>query len=188
MPRANAMADLVQTTILTGDYEVARSAWQTQWEDSAKTKGWARWLIPCRLASARAELELQTGNLEAALEWSRKTIDLCIPARRLKYEAVGRMTLGRTLLASGRAVEAVDELRLAVARSDELGSPAQRWPAAAALAKGFYAVGDDAGAEAAAGQAIEIVRGIAAGLSPERSARFLAAGPVKELVGNAVQL
>jgi tetratricopeptide (TPR) repeat protein len=135
-----------------------------------------------RLAAARAEIDLVTGKKDDAAEWARKTIDLSIPVRRLKYEIVGRTLLGRTLVALGKVDEAIPELRLAVEQADRLGSPSQRWPAQAALGRALYASGDDMGAEQALAQAAGIIRAMAARLAPERATRFLGAEPVRDVL------
>ena len=179
MPKANAMADLVQTALLQGDIATAERAWHVQWQDSINTKGWARWLIACRLAAARAELELMTGHLTEAIDWARKTIELCEPVRRLKYDIVGRTLLGQALVASGKPDQAIGELRLAVEKSDRLGTPPLRWQARAALGRALYASGDDMGANDAFGQAASVIEAMAAGLRPERAARFLEAEQVR---------
>jgi len=144
-----AMADLVQTALLQGDITTAENAWRIQWEDSINTKGWARWLVSIRLAAAKAELGLLTGRSEDAVEWARKTVELSIPVRRLKYEIVGRTLLGQALVALGKSGEALPELRLAVDQADRLGSPPQRWQAQASLARALYTTGDDNGTERA---------------------------------------
>jgi class 3 adenylate cyclase/tetratricopeptide (TPR) repeat protein len=182
MPRAMAMADLVQTALLQGDIAGADSAWRIQWEDSNNTKGWARWLVSCRLAAAKAEIDLLTGRSEEAVEWARKTIELCIPVRRLKYEIAGRTLLGQALVSLGKGREAIPELRLAVEQADCLGSPPQRWLASATLAKALYATGDDKGAERAFAEAASVIHGMATGLAPERAIRFLAAEPIRDVL------
>jgi len=183
MPRAMAMADLVQTALLQGDIVTAETTWRIQWEDSINTKGWARWLVSIRLAAAKAELGVMTGRSEDAVEWARKTIELSIPVRRLKYEIVGRTLLGQALVALGKSGEALPELRLAVQQADRLGSPPQRWQAEAALARALYASGDDNGAEQAFAAATTVIQDVAAGLSAERSARFLRAEPIRGILG-----
>jgi class 3 adenylate cyclase/tetratricopeptide (TPR) repeat protein len=179
MPRASAMADLVQTALLQGDITTAEKTWRIQWEDSPNTKGWARWLVTIRLAAAKAELGLVTGRSEDAVEWARKTIELSVPVRRLKYEIVGRTLLGQALVALGKSGEALPELRLAVEQADRLGSPPQRWQAQAALARALYTTGDDNGAERAFAASTTVIQDVAAGLSAERSARFLRAEPIR---------
>jgi len=185
MPRAMAMADLVQTALLQGDIATAENTWRIQWEDSINTRGWARWLVSCRLAAAKAELELSTGRTENAIEWARKTIDLCVPVHRVKYEIAGRVLLGRALVGSGKGAEATPELRLAVEQSVRLGSPSVRWQAQAALGRALYATGDDNGAEQAFAEAANVIRAMANGLAPARAARFLAAEPIREVLGGS---
>jgi tetratricopeptide (TPR) repeat protein len=187
MPKAMAMADLVQTALLQGDIASAESAWRVQWADSPNTRGWARWLISGRLAAARAEIDLVTGKKDEAAEWARKTIELSIPVRRLKYEIVGRTLLGRALVELGKVDEAIPELRLAVEQANRLGSPSQRWPAQAALGRALYAAGDDKGAEQAFAEAKSVIRGIASGLAPERATRFLAAEPIREVLAGSTK-
>ena len=182
MPKAMAMADLVQTALLQGDIATAQAAWRIQWDDSVNTKGWARWLVACRLAAARAELELATGHPIEAVEWARKTIELSEPVRRVKYEIVGRTLLGQALVASGKPKEAIPELRLAVEQADRLGSPPQRWQSRAGLARALYRSGDDTGAERAFADAGTVINNVAAGLARERAARFLAAEQIQEVL------
>ncbi len=183
MPRASAMADLVQTALLQRDITTAENTWRIQWEDSINTKGWARWLVSIRLAAARAELCLLTGRIEDAVEWARKTIELSIPVRRLKYEIIGRTLLGEALVALGKSGEALPELRHAVDQADRLSSPPQRWQAQASLARVLYTTGDDNGAERAFAAASTVIQDVAAGLSAERSARFLRAEPIRSILG-----
>jgi tetratricopeptide (TPR) repeat protein len=182
MPRANARADLIQTALLAGDLATAETTWLIQWEDSSNAKAWDRWLVGCRLAATRAEMALVMDRLDEALEWARKAIELCIPVRRLKYEIVGRIVLGQALLASGKATDAVAGLRLVLEQADRLGSPPLRWRARAALGKSLYATGDDNGAAQAFAEASVIIQDVAAALTPERSARFLAVDPIREVL------
>jgi tetratricopeptide (TPR) repeat protein len=183
MPRANAMADLVQAALLAGDLGTAETTWHTQWEDSREAKAWDRWLVGGRLAATRAEMAMAMNRLDEAIDWARKAIELCIPVRRLKYEIVGRIVLGQGLLASGKATDAVADLKLAVEQADRLDSPPLRWRARGALGKSLYATGDDSGAEGAFGEASKIIRELADGLAPERSTRYLDAEPVREVLG-----
>jgi class 3 adenylate cyclase/tetratricopeptide (TPR) repeat protein len=183
MPRANAMADLMQTAVLAGDFATAETTWTTQWEDTLTTKAWDRWLVGGRLAATRAEMALLMDRLDEALEWARKAIELSVPVRRLKYEIVGRIVLGQALLASGKATDAVAGLRPTVDKADTLDSPPLRWRARAALGKSLYATGDDNGAAKAFADASTIINDVAAALTPQRSARFLAAESIREVLG-----
>jgi tetratricopeptide (TPR) repeat protein len=187
MPRANAMADLVQTALLAGDLATAETNWHIQWEDSSKTTAWDRWLVACRLAATRAEMALVMDRLDEAIEWARKTIDLCLQVRRLKYEIVGRIVLGQALLASGKATDGAAGLKLAVAHADRLGSPPLKWRARVAMGKSLYATGDDIGAALAFGEASKMIQQVAAGLAPERSARFLAVESIREILKTITQ-
>ena len=101
----------------------------------------------------------------------------------MKYEIVGRIVLGQGLLASGKATDAVADLKLAVEQADRLDSPPLRWRSRGALGKSLYATGDDSGAEGAFGEASKIIRELAEGLAPERSTRYLDAEPVREVLG-----
>jgi hypothetical protein len=182
MPRANAMADLVQAALLAGDLTTAETVWRTQWEDSKESRAWTYWLMRCRLAAARAEMALAMDRLDEASEWARQTIELCVPVRRLKYEIVGRIVLGQATLSSGKALDALAGLKVAVEQADRLGSPPLRWRARAALGRSLYATGEDDGAARALAEASTIIQGVAAGLSAERSARFLAVEPIREVL------
>ena len=84
------------------------------------------------------------------------------------------------MLATGRADDGIDELRTAVAIADELGSPFGRWQSRGALGTALYSTGDDDGAAAAHGEASDLIRTIAASLSPEHQKTFLTAPAVEE--------
>jgi tetratricopeptide (TPR) repeat protein len=185
MPRVNALADAVQTDILLGDFGRALDAWPGAFEEAMNAKAWSRWLVSGRLLAARAELALLAEGPDAAAEWATKTIEAARPVKRLKYEAVGRMVLGRALLQNARKDDALEQLRLAVEVTDRLGGPQGRWQSRAALSEALHATGDDQGAQEAFNDASAIVREVAANLSPERAQRFLAAEPVTQLLARA---
>ncbi|HUE68553.1 MAG TPA: hypothetical protein VMP38_10255, partial [Candidatus Acidoferrum sp.] len=188
MPRANARADVMTVAVMTGDLETAEKFWRLQWDESNTTaRAWTRWLLPCRLAAARAQMELMTNHTEQAMEWGRKAIEVSKPVRRLKYEIVGRTILGRALVAAGKPDEAVTELTLAAAQADSLGSPSIRWEVLAALGRAQYAAGDDTAAERTFGSASTVIRDIASGLAPRRSEGFLGAEPVREVLKGATK-
>ena len=77
------------------------------------------------------------------------------------------------------------ELRLAVEQSDRLRSPSVRWHAQAALGRALYAMGDDNGAEHAFAAAANVIHAMAAGLAPARAVRFVAAEPIREVLGGS---
>ena len=185
MPRANARTDLLETALKLGDFATAEPLWHVQWDESNQSTTWTRWLLACRLAALRAELELAMGRPEEAADWARQAIDRSRPVRRVKYEIAGRTMLGRALLAQRKPAEAVRELTDATAQADRLGSPFIRWRAQAALGGALYAAGDDSGAERAYEAGASIVREIAKGLAPERQARFLSAEPIHDILGRS---
>jgi tetratricopeptide (TPR) repeat protein len=178
---------VIFTALLTGDIATAENFWRIQWDESSNTRAWTRWLISCRLAAARAEMELMMGRAEEAVDWARRTIELCLPVRRFKYEIVGRTLLGRALLESGKAADSVPELRLAVEQADRLGSPPLRWQAQAALGQALYATGDDNEAAGCFAAASTVIHDIAAGLAAERSTRFLAAEPIRAVLAGGTK-
>ena len=183
MPRANARADMMEAALLFGDLGAAEKFWNLQWNESGEAHAWTRWLINCRLTAARAEIEMMSGRFEAAAEWARKAIDASTMVRRTKYVIVGQTVLGRSLLAQGKPADAVAQLTLAVASADRLAAPSLSWRLKATLGRARYAAGDDKGAEEAFEAASSIIRSVAAGLAPERAARFLAAEPIREALG-----
>jgi tetratricopeptide (TPR) repeat protein len=131
---------------------------------------------------ARADIALQSGDLDAAADWARKAIDNARGVRRRKYESIGRRILGETLLQMSRGPEALAELRAAVELADALVSPPGRWQSRAALGRALYATGDDEGAGAAYREAAEVIRSMAATLSPEHEKSLLGAPPVQEVL------
>ena len=182
MPRANARADLGQAALMSGDFATAEEMWRVQWEETNNVKAWTRWLLACRLAAMRAEMEFLAGHFDRACEWARKAIELSAAVRRLKYETVAHTMLGRSLLATGKGAEAVDALESAIERADRLAAPWLGWQARAAHARALYAIGQEGAAERAFAEATKIIRGISDGLAAERRERFLAAEPVRDVM------
>jgi len=182
MPRANARTDLMEAALLSGDLAAAEKFWNLQWDESREAQAWTRWLMNCRLAAARAEMEMMSGRTEAAAEWARKAIEASAIVRRTKYVIVGHTVLGRSLLVQGKPAAGVTQLTLAQAPADRLAAPSLNWRLQAALGRARYAVGDDLGAEQAFAAASTIIRAVAAGLAPQRAARFLAAEPIREVM------
>jgi class 3 adenylate cyclase/tetratricopeptide (TPR) repeat protein len=182
MPSSFAKSDLVFTDLLADDVGRAQAAWPEQWEAAGSATGWTQWLIYGRLAAARAEIVLAAESPESAVDWARQTIEITTRTRRRKYEARGRTILGEALARLGRREEALEELRSAVAITDELIGPPARWQARAALGRASYALGDDDGAALAYGEAAKLVEDFADTLAPERSARLLRAPAVEEIL------
>jgi len=182
MPWMNAEVDLVQCDVLAGEAGTAEARWRGLWEQVLATPAWERWLLGGKLAAFRAEIALQQDDPFAAAEWAEKAIEMARGVRRLKYEATARVTLGKALLAMGRTQDAVRELQAAVKVADSLGSPFGRWRAKAELARALEVAGHDAEAESQLRSAAEIIRDVAAALSAERAARFLAVPPIADVV------
>ena len=181
MPWMNAEADLAHTDLLAGDHVASLERWEALWEPVLATTAWERWLLGGKLAAFRAEIALNTESVDTALEWATRAVEMSRSSRRAKYVTVARGVLGAALLKAGRHEEAVHELAAAVATADELGNPAGRIAAHGQLAVALYRTGDDEGAERHHGIATSAVEGVAAGLSPERAVRYLAAVPVPRL-------
>jgi class 3 adenylate cyclase/tetratricopeptide (TPR) repeat protein len=179
MPRLNSLVDIVYTDLALGEVGKAETEWPSTWEEVSRGKAWESWLLHGKMALARAEIALRRDDMDVATEWATTALADAIRTRRRKYEGNARSLVGRIMLATGRADEGVDELRSAVAIADELGSPFGRWQSRLALGKGLYVTGDDDGAVAAHGEASDLIRTIAASLSPEHQRTFLAA-PVAE--------
>jgi class 3 adenylate cyclase/tetratricopeptide (TPR) repeat protein len=180
MPWMNARADLFTAKVMKGDISGAERDWGQLWDDALSSRAWERWLITGRLAAVRAELELGAGRPGEAQAWAQRAVDMAVASSRRKYEAIGRALLGRALLNDGRKEEAVSELRQAVDVADGLGSPSIRWQSRAALARALAASRRDPTSPYV--QAVEIVRAVATGLTPEHAAGFLAAPDVAELL------
>jgi tetratricopeptide (TPR) repeat protein len=151
------------------------------WDEAVASKAWERWLVTGRLAAGRAELELELGRLDDAVRWARRALELARSASRRKYEAISLTLLGRALTAQGLAEEATRELRSAVAAADALGSPLFRWQARSALAAAAREAKDPT-ADQHLQESAEIIRDVAASLSPERRAVYLAAPLVVEVL------
>jgi len=182
MPWMNAEVDLVQTDMLSGDVGAAEVRWKRMWDDVVSTPAWERWLLGTRMAATRAEIALASGDLDGAVEWATRAIDMAGTAHRAKYDAVARAALGAALVGLGRRDEGVRELRAAVGVADALGSPTGRWRARAALGRALATAGSDDDAARAYAEATSIVRDVAGGLSPQRAARFIDAPAVAEVV------
>jgi len=119
------------------------------------------------------------------MEWAQKAVDMARQVHRAKYESVARAVLGRSLLALGQREKSLRELRAAVALADGLGNPMGRWRSKAELARALGETGDEEGAASVFADAAGIIRQTAAGLGPERAARYLAAPAVAEVLSAA---
>jgi len=178
MPWMNARADVLVAALLAQDFATIDRAFETTWEDAVASQAWERWLVSGRLAVMRAEADRMRGRLDDAATWAQRALDLALLSGRSKYEAAARTTLG-ALLGGADDEAALEHLHAAVAIADDLGSPLLRWRALAALGTvERRAAAAGASGEAHLREAATIIRGVAASLSPERSAGYLAAPEV----------
>ena len=180
MPWMNAETDIAHVDLLAREYGAALTRWEALWEPVLATTAWERWLLGGKLAAFRAEIALHTEPVESALDWATRAVEMAGVSRRVKYVAVARRTLGAALMRAGRADEAVRELATAAELADGLGNPAGRWELHGELAAALYRSGDDNGAERHHRIAHDVVEEVAAGLSPSRAEKFLAAVPLRK--------
>jgi class 3 adenylate cyclase/tetratricopeptide (TPR) repeat protein len=182
MPWMNARADLIGAHLLGGALGLVEREWPSAWDDALAVQAWEHWLITGRLAAYRAEWELEAGQLDDAVTWARRAIEMARGVHRRKYEAIALTVLGRALTAQGQSDAAATELGTAVEIADALGSPLLRWQARAALAKAPSTGSNGADPGGSLQEAAAIVRDVAASLAPERGRAYLAAPPVAEVL------
>src|SRR3954469_8141999 len=180
MPWMNARADLIASELLLGEFGTVERLWPSAWDDAQVVKAWEHWLVSGRLAAARAKLELAAGDLDEALTWSRRALEMAASGGRPKYEAIALTTIGQVLTKQGLDEEAVTELENAVTVADQLGPPLARGETRAALAAAERAAGTDPTQMYAEAEAI--ARAVAGSLSPERGAAYLNAPAVRAVL------
>jgi tetratricopeptide (TPR) repeat protein len=185
MPTQFASSDLLFTQLLAGDVGGAQAVWPSLWEGVAHATGWTTWLIAGRLATARAEIALHAETSETAVEWADRAIEIARRTKRRKYEARSLTILGEALGQLGRRDEALTALRAAVALTDELIGQPGRWRAREALGRVSHLLGDDDAAAAAYAEAGDLIESFAGTLAPARSARFLAAPAISQILSLA---
>lgn len=185
MPMQFARSDLLFTQLLAGDVGGAQAVWPSLWEGAAHATGWTTWLIAGRLATARAEIALHAETPETAVEWARRATEIAQRTRRRKYEARSLTIFGEALGQLGRRDEALAALRTAVALADELIGQPGRWRAYEALGRVSHLLGEDDAAAAAYTEAGDLIESFAATLAPPRSARFLAAPVISQILSLA---
>jgi hypothetical protein len=177
--------DLLFDRLDAGDVAAAETAWPALWEAALGSRAFHQWLMGGRLLTARARIALAKGDAQAAAEFATESIASARQHHRLKYEVASRTVLGSALAQMGSKVEAAAELRTAVADAERLGHPPSRWRAAYELARTLQAVGDDAGAEAAALTACDTMGAFVESLADKHRDHFLAAPRVAEVLAFA---
>jgi hypothetical protein len=180
MPWMNARADAFTAHVMRGDVSLAQREWSSLWADTLTSKAWERWLVSGRLAAARADLELSIGQLDDAVTWGSRAIDMAVASSRRKYEAIARTRVGRSLIATHAYDQAATELRHAMALADALGSPLLRWQSRAALAQALASTAGDP--DVVYDEAATIIRALAAGLTSHRAATYLGAPQVVDVL------
>jgi tetratricopeptide (TPR) repeat protein len=174
--------DLLLADLADGDASAAAEAWPGLWQEAQTAKGLHRWLMAGRLAAARADIALALDRPETAAEAARESLAHAERYGRRKYLATSYLALGRALLDLQRPVEAVIELRRAVALAERLAHPPSIWQTSSWLARALAATGDDDGAARARSAAGDEVRRFAQTLSDARAARFLSAPQVTDIL------
>ena len=184
MPWMNARADVISVELLLGEVVKVERSWSGAWDDALASHGWERWLITGRLASARADMELERGRLDDAVTWGRRALEMARSVGRRKYEIASLITLGSALAAQGLNEDADAELHTAVRLADGPGgSPLLRWRAKAALGTAASQRAETAAeGEAELRAAASIIREIVAALAPERADRYVAAPQVARVL------
>jgi hypothetical protein len=186
MPWMNARADVLCADLLSADVAEVEREWSSVWEDALACHAWERWLISGRLAWVRAELELFQRRFDDAVTWARRALEMAGTGSRRKYEIAALTTLGKALIEMNSPVEAAEQLRIAIARSDDLGTPLMRWRTRAACGLAELRSPETAGrGEGRLRDAAAIIREVAASLHPERGARYLAAPEVVAVIDAA---
>jgi tetratricopeptide (TPR) repeat protein len=179
MPWMNARADVISAELLRGEVGNVERSWSGAWDDAVASHGWERWLISGRLASVRADMELERGRLDDAVTWAQRALEMARSVGRRKYEIASLITLGSALTAQ-RPTKGVEELRTAVLLAEGPGgSPLLRWRAKAALGAAALRRAETATeGEDEVRAAAAIIHEIAASLAPERADRYVAAPQV----------
>ena len=182
MPGMQAEIDLMIADLMEGEFGRTQREWPRVWGEAINGATWRPWLGGCRLAFVRTELVRQTEGTDETIVAATDALDRAQRARRPKYEAAASEALGTTLVRMGDASGGIARLEDAVRLADQLGTPTARWQYRAALGRGRYSTGDDAGAETAFQEAAVVIRDWTGTLSVEHAAGFLEAEPVREVL------
>ena len=128
----------------------------------------------------QTEALVRAGEIEPATEDARHYTELTggSPRYRLPYLRA-QAVLAQ---ASGEITVAATYLEEAAALAGEIGLPGELWPVLAALGELYRKQGDPTQASLLFKQAAKIVRELATNLDETQRTRFLAAGPVQQLL------
>jgi tetratricopeptide (TPR) repeat protein len=174
-PAVSAGIDLLLNFARRGDVGRADELIGEVAAQAEQIAGFHGWLWRLRLAQARAEIALARGAWEEALGWAADAVEQSRARARVKYHVLGLAARGQALGASGRANEAVTDLRDAVALARSVGDPALF----VRVADRLLAVDGDEALLASARAAVERIRGAL----PDAETRgcFESAQPVRRL-------
>jgi tetratricopeptide (TPR) repeat protein len=179
-----AEVDLLFADLLEGELGTAERKLPELLEAAARTHGWHQWLWADRLAVARAEIYLGRDEWEKAAEAAQEAVNVSLGPGRLKYACRSRSALGRALAGMGRADEAIEPLRQAVADAEQLEHQPSRWMSRAALAEVLGRLGRLDEADDERERAATIVRDFVGGLTDEHGAHVLSLPDISSVLAS----
>jgi class 3 adenylate cyclase/tetratricopeptide (TPR) repeat protein len=179
-----AEVDLLFADLVDGELGDAERKIPELIEAAARTHGWHQWLWAGRLAVARAEIHLARDEWEKASKAADEALRLSLGPGRLKYACRSRSVLGRALAGMGRADEAIEPLRQAIADAEQLEHQPSRWMSRAALAEVLGRLGRFDEADGERERAATIVRDFVAGLTDEHGAYVLSLPDVSSVLAS----
>lgn len=180
--QAQGGLDLAFADLLSGEVGAADRRVPALRELAEKAKGFHQWLVAGRLAELVAEIALVKGDGETAADAAADALAEAGRTGRVKYQVASRLVLGSALLGLGKPEDAAAEFGRALEGAESLRHPPSIWRAAAALARGLAATGDDGGAEAAHRRAAGTVEDFAVSLSDARRERLFAHPSIREVL------
>ena len=187
---SNARLNLADIELERGDLERART--QLDWVGSVVTdpgpSDWfGLWRYTMHWRADTIRMSLLEGDLDLAAREAQRLIDDAEENGSRKYEAIGLRLAAETARLAGDHATARTAIGQATDVAEAIGSPTQRWNCYAEGAALARALGDQLAAADLTRQATELIGTIAAGLRPERRARFLAADRVNALTNSMPQ-
>lgn len=120
----SAGIDLMFNLTRRGDVDQAGPMFSDVAAAVMQGQGWHGWLWRLRLSQLQAEMAQAYGKHAEAADLARASFLQSSAKHRGKYEAYARVTLARSLAATGRKQEALAELDAAVATARRLANPA----------------------------------------------------------------
>lgn len=121
---ASASIDLLFNFVRRGEVGRAEEMIGTVAETVKKAAGFHGWLWRLRLDQVQAEIAVARGDWSLALQRSRANAEHSLKSRRIKYRVLALIAAARALSESGRAKEAIIDLREALPLARAMGDPA----------------------------------------------------------------